>query len=238
MPSPRRIGHRFGNRDLVEAPRHGLALAGRQVHRLAQPLAIGREGHRGRARADADQRDAIGRLEAIDEAVDRPANAEEPAEPDIWLIDDQQDQPPAGTAFVRGVAFRRRRRLGPFRRRQRDPVGADHPPRAAVETDAEVFRLQSQDRPPAVVDHRHVHRGEVDARAEPWLILRVLRGSRANAEHQPDKDDPTPRSRRSVSHGHGRTVNRYPFRARTFLCPSTRTLISWNLPSRVSPGGG
>ena len=172
-------GHRFGNRDLVEAPRHGLALAGRQVHRLAQPLAIGREGHRGRARADADQRDAIGRLEAIDEAVDRPANAEEPAEPDIRLIDDQQDQPPAGTAFVRGVAFRRRRRLGPFRRRQRDPVGADHPPRAAVEADAEVFRLQSQDRPPAVVDHRHVHRGEVDARAEPRLILRVLRGSRA-----------------------------------------------------------
>ncbi len=202
-------GHRFGNRNRVKAPRQRLALASRFLDRLAKPLTVCRKGDGRRTRADANQRHAIGRLQAVDEAVDRLANADEPPEPDVGLIDHQQNEPAAAATFVRRVAFRRRRRLRSFGRRQRDPVGADHTPLIPIQANREVLGLQSQDRAAALVDDGHVDGRDVNPRPEPWRL--ILRARHADGETDPDGDDDDPAcdagSNRD-SHGHGRAVNR------------------------------
>ena len=71
-------------------------------------------------------------------------NADRSAEADVRLIDDEQNQPPAGDVLVRGVARRRRRRLGLGRRDQRHPLGAHDAARRAVDLDAEVLRRRGR----------------------------------------------------------------------------------------------
>ena len=64
------------------------------LDRPLEPRAVGGERRRRRTRADADDRGPIGRLQVVDERVHGAADAERAAEPDVRLIDDEQDQAP------------------------------------------------------------------------------------------------------------------------------------------------
>jgi hypothetical protein len=77
--------------------------------------------------------------------------------PDVWLIDDQQNQPPSGGVLVRRVAGRRRWRIGSGGGDERNPFGADHTPRRAVHEHDEFFGAKIGDRPAAIVHDSDVH---------------------------------------------------------------------------------
>ena len=171
--------------DVDGAP--ALALADHAADRPLHALAIGGERRRRRADAEPGHRHAVGGRQPIDERVRRFGNRHRAAEPDVRLIDADDDQAAAGRAVVRAVAFRRRRRgRGRFRRAQRNPLGRDDAPRAAVDADDEVGGREVGDRLPVVVHDGDVDRGDFDRGLEArFRRLRLLlrRDGQATAEH-------------------------------------------------------
>ena len=158
---------------------------------------VRRERRGRRSRTDADGCHAIGRLQVIDEAVDGVADANRAAEPDVRLIDHDENQPSAGGIDVGGVTGRRRRRVGLRWGDEGDPLGADDAARLAVDLDVEVHWTQSRDRLAFAVYDTDVNRGDFDAGAKDrrlrgWRLLRVQRvhrqerGERAGLDVPPD----------------------------------------------------
>ena len=157
---------RFGQGDAVRrnSGASGFLLPGHPADCLLDAGAIRGKRRRRRARPEARHGDAIGRHQSIDERVGGAGDAHRPAEPDVRLVDGDDDQPSRGRVFVRGEALRRRRgrRRSGRRGDQRYPFGADDAPRRAVDADREISRREGGNRMPAVVDHPDVQRGHVD----------------------------------------------------------------------------
>ena len=173
-------GQRLAQRHRVAA---GAALLQLHAHHLRdgflQTPAVGGEGRRRRtARAEADDRHPVGRLQMLEEAVDGAPDDHGAAEANVRLIDDEHDQAAARRVLVGGVSRRRRRSVGLRRRHERDPLGAHHAPRRPVDLDGEVVGPEVLHRPAAAVDDADVHRCDLDRRAEHGR-LRLLRMERS-----------------------------------------------------------
>ncbi len=107
--SPRSIAMRFDQRDAVRGP-HLAAIFCPTIRAIACLTRSRSEVNGGRRRADADagDRDAVRRQQAIDERVGRLGDRHRAAEADVRLIDGDDDQAPAGGALVGAVAVGRR----------------------------------------------------------------------------------------------------------------------------------
>ena len=176
------------------------------------------------ARSDADRRDPVGRLQPIDEAVDGPAKSCRAAEPDVGLIDHEQNQAAAGGVLVAGIA-RWQRRAGRLRRGdQRNPLRAHDLARPAVDLDDEVCGREIRDRLGVFVVDAHVEGGDLHRRPEDrrrWLRRRL------SVRHHCQCEDTEPATTTRAHECRHRSPHlrhnsyfcgtaRYPARARTF----------------------
>ena len=215
-----RLGERDVEPEIAELAR--LLLTGHPADRLLHALAVGGEHRRRRAGSKPGDRHAVRRHQPIDERVGRPRNRQRAAEPDVRLVDGDDDQPSGRRSLVRAEALRRRH----DRRRvalldEGNPLGRHDPPQVAVDSDHELAGDERRDRLAAIVDDRHVDRGHVHRCLEPRrLILRV--SSEATAQHAGHADKHDSCAARSadaaVDRGfvsHLVAVTRYPWRART-----------------------
>ncbi len=166
-----------------------LIQAGQPLDGLLETVAIGGERRAGGARADPDHRRSVRRLQAVDEAVHGTADAEGAAEPDVRLIDNDDDQPAARGVLVRRVAGWHRHRGRTLGRLQRHPVGAHDLPRLAIDLDDEIVGVQIGDRPALRIEHTDIERGHFDRAGEPWQILRLLRGTTHARRYQCGTDE-------------------------------------------------
>ena len=140
-------------------------------HRLDVPVIGGEVGDGSGARDDLE-RHTIRPVQLVDEARRGEKRLPARASPDVGLIDDDHDQPAGRLAGVR--AERRRCRLRVLEPPQGDELGRSDLPWLAVHLEGEVCRLEIVNRTAVPIDDAHVHRDDVDSRAERGLALRVL----------------------------------------------------------------
>ncbi len=171
------------------------ALPDDRRERALHTLVIGRERHAGgRAEAGRDHRQAVGRLEPVDESLDRSPVRVHPLEADVRAIDEQHDETPRpGVSFDEygsGAATTRAASCTP------EAAGvagvsaihsaADDASPATVDFHDKVARLQIEDRTSVAVNDRDVDGDDFDAALEPrrLLILRVgrLRGDQRDGD--------------------------------------------------------
>ena len=144
------------------------------LHAAAEPQVIVGERHLDAGLGKRDKRHAVGRTEAIEELRRRRQQRPCAPEPDVALIDRDDDLPAVGWLEVGGV--QRLEGIGRFPPRGFDVdlqvLGGHDPPRLAVNLDDEIGRQEVLDRHSLGVDHGDVDRNHVDAGAEGGTLGR------------------------------------------------------------------
>ncbi len=171
--------------------------------------------------------------QTVEEAVDCLFDHTSAAEPDVRLVDGQDDQPSVACLLVRAVSLgceriRTRRAL-----HERCPVGGHHAARDAVDEHLEIRRQEIGNGTALVVHDGDVDRDDVDTGPEPRWLLRRRRLAGGRPWSQRDAAEEHRQSCREVAfHRSDAAGIRYAVRARTPECPSTSTLMRRSAPSR------